>query len=349
MLHDLVEDDEDGGRREIADAAESFPGDFEVVAGEAEGFLGGFEDFRAARMHDPGADVIAREVVFGEKVVNVAAEVFNDDFGDVRGEDDVEAFFGDGPTHDFFGVGVENAVGGEDAGASDGEVVARCFVSCDQDSGCAVTEEADGDEVGDGLVVALPGKGAELNGEQDGDLIGVRADVVGGTREARGTGDAPEAKDGVAADVRGEGHTIDEARIDGGAGDAGDGDEEDGSKLVGMKAGLFQGALDGALAQVKGSIDPDVIGFAEGVEGEVIGQRAREITAVDAGAEVETLNDGGEFGIGAPVRKKGVEKFALSDVVLGEGSGGGKDMHAALGIGMDSASMGLRLGYGGGS
>jgi hypothetical protein len=116
-----------------------------------------------------------------------------------------------------------------------------------------------------------------------------------------------------------------------------------------MKAGLFQGALDGALAQVKGSIDPDVIGFAEGVEGEVIGQRAREITAVDAGAEVETLNDGGEFGIGAPVRKKGVEKFALSDVVLGEGSGGGKDMHAALGIGMDSASMGLRLGYGGGS
>jgi hypothetical protein len=63
---------------------------------------------------------------------------------------------------------------------------------------------------------------------------------------------------------------------------------------------------------------------------------------------VEALNDGGEFGIGAPVGKQGVEKFALRDVVLGEGRGGGKDMHAALGIGMDSAALALKLGYGGG-
>ena len=126
---------------------------------------------------------------------------------------------------------------------------ANCFVACNQDGGGAIAEEADGDEVGDGLVVTLPGEGAELNGEQDGDLIGVRADVVGGAGEAGGSGDAAEAEDGSAADVGREGHAIDEARIDRGTGDAGDGDEEDGGELVGVKAGLLQGAFDGALAE----------------------------------------------------------------------------------------------------
>ena len=88
---------------------------------------GGFEDFGAAGMHDPGADVVAGEVVRGEEVVDVGAEVFNDDFGDVGGEDDVEAFFRDGPTHDVFGVGVEDAIGGEDARAAKGDVFATAL------------------------------------------------------------------------------------------------------------------------------------------------------------------------------------------------------------------------------
>ena len=39
MFHDLVEYDEDGGGREIADAAEDLPRDLKVIAGEAEGLL----------------------------------------------------------------------------------------------------------------------------------------------------------------------------------------------------------------------------------------------------------------------------------------------------------------------
>ena len=103
-----------------------------------------------------------------------------------------------------------------------------------------------------------------------------------------------------------------------------------------MKAGLLQGAFDGALAEVEGGFDPGVVGFAEGIEGEVVGQGAREVAAVDAGAEVEALDDGGDFGIGTPVGKEGIEEFALREVVVGEGGGGGEDMHAGLWIGMDA-------------
>ena len=189
-------------------------------------------------MHDPGADVAAGEVVCGEEAVDVAAEIFNDDFGDVGREDDVEAFFRDRPSHDVFGVGIEDAVGGEDAGTAARHLIAGCFVASDENGGGAVAKEASGDEVGDGFVVTLPGEGAEFDGKQDGDVVGVGADVVGGARDAGGSGDTAEAEDGVAADVRRERHAIDEARIDGGAGDRRYGDEEDGGELIGAKAGL---------------------------------------------------------------------------------------------------------------
>ena len=106
-----------------------------------------------------------------------------------------------------------------------------CVGAGDDDGGGAVAEEAAGDEVGDGLVVVLPGEGAELDGEQERELIGEGADVVGGAGDAGGSGDAAEAEDGRALDGGGEGHAVDEAGVDGGAGDAGDRGEEDGGDV----------------------------------------------------------------------------------------------------------------------
>ncbi len=95
------------------------------------------------------------------------------------------------------------------------------------------------------MVVVLPGEGAELDGEQEGVLVGEGADVVGGTGDAGGSGDAAEAEDGRALDVDGEGHPVDEAGIDGGAGDTGDRGEEDGGDVGGGEAYAFEGCGDG--------------------------------------------------------------------------------------------------------
>jgi len=86
VLHDFVEDNEDGRGREIAYAAQGFPGDLEIFAGEAQGFGGSFENFGAAGMHDPGADVAAGHAVGGRgRRRHLGAEVFDDDFWGHRG------------------------------------------------------------------------------------------------------------------------------------------------------------------------------------------------------------------------------------------------------------------------
>ena len=108
--------------------------------------------------------------MFGEEAVDVAAEVFEDDLGDVGGEDDAEAGVADVPAHDVLGVAIEGGAGGEDLRACARAAWGAGFVAGEDDGGAAVAEEAAGDEVGDGLVVVLPGEGAELDGEEEGDL-----------------------------------------------------------------------------------------------------------------------------------------------------------------------------------
>ena len=48
------------------------------------------------------------------------------------------------------------------------------------------------------------------------------------------------------------------------------------AELIGAKAGLLDGAVDGALAKVDGDFNPGVIAFSPGVEGEVVGGEGRE-------------------------------------------------------------------------
>src|SRR5260370_6496957 len=85
----------------------------------------------------------------------------------------------------------------------------------------AVSGEAAGDEVGDGLVVVLPGKGAEFDREEEGVLVGEGADIVGGAGNAGGSSDAAEAGDGGALDAGGEGHQVNEAGVGGWGGGSG--------------------------------------------------------------------------------------------------------------------------------
>jgi hypothetical protein len=125
-------------------------------------------------------------------------------------------------------------------------------------------------------------------------------------------------------------HAVDEARVNRRTGDAGDGNEEDGAELIGAEADLPDGAVDGALAQVDGDFDPGVVAFSPGVEGEVFVEAAGEIAAVDAGAQMEALDDGGDFGILSPVGEESVEELALRVLVRGERGRGGENMHAGL-------------------
>src|SRR5260370_177271 len=85
-----------------------------------------------------------------------------------------------------------------------------------------ISEEAAGDEVGDGLVVVLPGKGAEFDREEEGVLVGEGADIVGGAGNAGGSSDAAEAEGGGALDAGGEGHQVNGAGCECGGGGGGD-------------------------------------------------------------------------------------------------------------------------------
>ena len=197
---------------------------------EVERFFRRFEDLGAAGVEDPGADVGEGEGLGGEEGVDVAAEVFEDYFGHVRGEDYAEAGVADVPAHDVLGVAVEGAAGGEDlwsvrgrwVGDADSSASLRNdnkeagppasrkddkgggggdvgFVSGEDDGGAAVAEEAGGDEVCDGLVVVLPGEGAEFYREEENDLLGKGAEVVRGAGDAGGSSDAAEAEDRACA------------------------------------------------------------------------------------------------------------------------------------------------------
>src|SRR5271168_5501330 len=106
-----------------------------------------------------------------------------DDLGDLGGEDDFEAHVADAPAHDVFGVSIESRARVEDLWAGDaggaGAPGERGFAAGDDDRGGAVAEEAARDQIGDGLVVVLPGEGAELNGEKERVLVGEGSDIVG--------------------------------------------------------------------------------------------------------------------------------------------------------------------------
>ena len=234
--------------------------------------------------------------------------MFVDDLGDVGGEDDFEADVADVPAHDVFGVSIECRARVKDAGA--GAVVQawfaeRCFAAGDDDGGGAVAEEAAGDEIGDGLVVVLPGEGAELDGEKKRVLVGEGADVVGGAGDAGGSGDAAEAEDGCALDAGGEGHAVDEAGVDGGAGDAGDGGEEDGGDVGGGEADAGEGAVDGLFTEVDGGDDPGVVGGTEAGEVLVHVKREDEVAELDPAVDEETIDEPRLLQSVLPTRREG--------------------------------------------
>ena len=180
----------------------------------------------------------------------------------------------------------------------------RGFAAGDDDCGGAVAEEAAGDEVGDGLVVVLPGEGAELDGEKERVLVGEGADVVGGAGDAGGSGDAAEAEDGGALDAGGEGHEVDEAGVDGGAGDAGDGGEEDGGDVGRGEADAGEGGGDGLFAELDGGDDPGVVGGAEAGEVLVDIEGEDEIAEVDAAVDEEAVDETGLFHSVLPARRE---------------------------------------------
>ena len=248
-------------------------------------------------MEDVAADAVHGQAVVAEEGFNVATEVLVDDLGDLRGEDDLEAGVGNVPAHDALGVAIEGRTRGDDAGGwllDAGGALAEWGVGTgDDDRGRAVAEETAGDKVGDGLVVVLPGEGAELNGEKEGVLIGEGADVIGGTGDARGSGDTAKAEDGGALDVYGERHPVDEAGVDGGAGDAGDRGEEDGGDVGGGEAYAFEGCGNALLAEINGGFDPGVVGLGEGVQGGVGLEGEDNVAELDAAVGVEAVEETG--------------------------------------------------------
>ena len=224
-------------------------------------------------------------------------------------------------------VAVEGGAGGEDLWRRGGGGGELAFGAGDEDGGCSVGEEAGGDEVGDRLVVVLPGEGAELDGEEQSYLFGEGADVVGGAGDAGGSGDAAETEDGRALDVSGKGQAVDEAGVDGGAGDAGDGGEEDGGDVGCGDAGALEGADDGALGEREGGGDPGVVGGAEAYEGGVGLEREDCVAEFDATVGVNAGEEAWFGELVLPAVDECLGDLGLWVAVGRIGRGDGRDAH----------------------
>ena len=124
-----------------------------------------------------------------QEVANVFAQVLFGDGRDLRGQLDLEAVSADIPAHHVFGVGVEPAAGGQHLGS--GGCAGSPF---GDDGGRAVTKQAGGHQIGDGVVVTLQRQRAQFDGEQHRHVIGEREQVVMHAGHPGGAGDTAEAE-----------------------------------------------------------------------------------------------------------------------------------------------------------
>src|SRR6267154_420135 len=89
--------------------------------------------------------------------------------------------------------------------------------------------------------------------------------VAGAAGLARSPGDATETEDGVALDLRGKTHPVDQPGIHRGAGYSGYGDEIERADLLAVHTGFAEHAFNRLRTQSFRGLDPDVVGFAPGV------------------------------------------------------------------------------------
>ncbi len=142
-------------------------------------------------------------------------------------------------------------------------------------------------------------------------MIGEGADVVGGARDAGGSGDASEAEDGRALDIDGKGKPVDQAGINGWAGDAGYRGEEDRGDLLGADACMVECPTDGLLSEIDGGLDPGVVGLAEGIERRILLKREYDVAEFDATVCKESGKQAGLLHLVFPATAKGFGDNAL--------------------------------------
>jgi len=295
IAQEVLHDGEDRCGREVSPLTQAVVGCRERMLGEIQRGFHGLEDLWPTAVKDEAADVVDAEIDFFEKVLDGVAELGAYEFGNVSGEDNVEAAVVDVPAHKVLGVRIEGGASGDDARAgpldAGGSASMRCFVAGEDDGRGAVSEEPGGDDIGHGEVILLPSKGAEFNGEKDGVLVGEGAEIIHGAGDTCGTGDAAEAEDGCALYVLGEAHQVDETGIDAGAGDAGDGGEEDRRDVSGSETCLAQGVADGTLTKLHGALDPEIIGGAKAREGAQSLEGKHDVAIIHSTIRMQTIHN----------------------------------------------------------
>ena len=307
-------------RRQVADRVERPPARLEVGALELQPALERLEHPRAARMRDPGADVVEPEVVVGQQFADVVPDVRVDGVGDRGGQHDPESGAADVPADDALAVGVELAAGSDDLGAGQAELGGAPVAGHD-DRGRAVAEQPARHEVGDRVVVALEGERAELDRDEQGDLVRVPEQVVVHAGQPRGAGDASEAERRHPLDVGAQPEHRHEPGVDRRGRDAGHRREEQVVDVGGLEAGRRQRGRDRLRGERGALADPDVVGGAEITEVAVALERQHGVPASDAARRVEAL----EHGAARLVRRDEIAQLGrdlgLGVRELGEGGG----------------------------
>src|SRR5207248_10773349 len=134
--------------------------------------------------------------------------------------DDLETRIDDVPTHHSFSLGIEDGARRDDAWPA-----GRAVAAAHQDGRCAVAEEAAGDDVRDGEILALQRQRAQLDGEQCRNLPRKGAYRVRRSRKSGRAGDATEAEERDTLQVRAKCHPVHQTRIDGTRREPGNGHE----------------------------------------------------------------------------------------------------------------------------
>jgi short-subunit dehydrogenase len=280
---DLLQDEEDRGRRAVPVLGEDLAGGRERGRVEAEAVLDGVEDARAARVDGPGRDVLHIVAVAAEEVLDERADVFGERVRDLRREPHAEAEIGDVPGHLV-------AAGGVGAGVHVDDAQTRGGLRAQDDRGGGVREERVGDHLLGVDRGGLQVQRREFEAEQGGRAV-MGGHVVGDRGEGRERSVAAGVSDEEPAGVRGQREHPRDFDVEAGRAVAGAGGDREQADLVGVGAGVFEGVPDGFEAERRRAVAAHAFGSGPVGDGLELGRVGRGVAAAHVGAGEDALGD----------------------------------------------------------
>lgn len=174
----------------------------------------------------------------------------------------------------------------------------------------------------------LPGQRAQLDREHHDHAARHATHEIRGARKRRSAGDAAQSEQRHALDVGPETQAIAQPRVDRRRRETGDGREHDGVDVARREAGAFERGAHGALPELEGVLDPQIVELPEGFGALVLLERQHEVTRLDAAGAEQCIEPRNDRRMIAPDACEPLDDFFLGVDAGRERAGDRGDLHA---------------------